>query len=88
MSVTTLTSMTWRRALKSFSAAPPTTLFDISPILKAAALAPTSFGIQPFQIYVVTSDEMKAKIKPAAYNQPQVIDRTVFRLKSEAFLYD
>ena len=70
MSTSTLTSMAWRRALKSFP--PALTPLDINPILKAAALAPTSFGIQPFQIYVVTSDELKAKIKTAAYNQPQV----------------
>ena len=71
MSVTTLASMAWRRALKNFGSS--STPLDITPILKAAALAPSSFGIQPFQIYVVTNDEMKSKIKLAAYNQPQVI---------------
>jgi nitroreductase len=62
--------MNWRRALKQFQ--PSKQMIDISPILKAACLAPTSFGIQPFQIYVVTNSELKGKIAAAAYDQPQV----------------
>jgi nitroreductase / dihydropteridine reductase len=72
MSKEILASMAWRRAAKHFL--PPLRPIDISPILNAALLAPTSFGIQPFQIYVVSSAEMKKKIQPAAYNQPQVTD--------------
>lgn len=70
MSAQMLASMLWRRALKHF--VPPIKPIDISPILKAAILAPSSFGVQPFQIYVVTSAETKAKISPAAFNQHQV----------------
>ena len=72
MSKEMIASMTWRRALKHFL--PPLKPIDISPILNAAALAPTSFGVQPFQIYVVTSAETKKRIAPVAYNQPQVTD--------------
>lgn len=71
MSTSTLAAMTWRRALKHFA---PSSPIDITPILKAAALAPSSFGIQPFQIYVITSPEMKSKIAPVAYNQPQITE--------------
>jgi nitroreductase/dihydropteridine reductase len=70
MSDKLLKQMQWRRALKQFQ--PSTKTLDISSILKAACLAPTSFGIQPFQIYVVTNSELKGRIAAAAYNQPQV----------------
>lgn len=43
-------------------------------ILEAARLAPTSSGLQPFEIIVVTNDEIKEKIKPVAWNQNQVTD--------------
>ena len=43
-------------------------------ILEAAHLAPSSSGLQPFEIIVVTSSELKEKIKPIANNQSQITD--------------
>ncbi|MCF3109400.1 NAD(P)H-dependent oxidoreductase [Niabella sp. CC-SYL272] len=41
-------------------------------ILEAARLAPSSNGLQPFEIIVISSPELKEKILPAAFNQPQI----------------
>ena len=38
-------------------------------ILEATRLAPTSSGLQPFEIFVVTNDKVKESIKPVAWNQ-------------------
>ena len=46
----------------------------VDKILEAARLAPTSSGLQPFEIIVVTNQEIKEKIKPHAWNQPQITD--------------
>lgn len=46
----------------------------IDNILEAIRLAPTSSGLQPFEVFVITNDETKAKIKEIAWNQPQVTD--------------
>ncbi|MCS3867676.1 nitroreductase [Chryseobacterium ginsenosidimutans] len=46
----------------------------VDKILEAARLAPTSSGLQPFEIIVVTNQEIKEQIKPNAWNQPQVTD--------------
>ncbi len=35
-------------------------------------LSASSFGLQPYKIIVVESDELKAKLAPAAYDQPQI----------------
>lgn len=43
-------------------------------ILEATRLAPTSSGLQPFEILMVTNPEIKAKIREVAWNQPQVTD--------------
>ena len=46
----------------------------IDNILEAIRLAPTSSGLQPFEVFVVTNDETKSNIKEIAWNQPQVTD--------------
>ena len=44
----------------------------IDNILEAIRLAPTSSGLQPFEIFVITDKEVKSKIKEIAWNQSQV----------------
>jgi nitroreductase/dihydropteridine reductase len=46
----------------------------VDTILEAARLAPTSSGLQPFEIIVISNQELKEKIKPIAYNQSVVTD--------------
>jgi len=43
-------------------------------ILEAARLAPTSSGLQPFEIFVVTNPGVREQIKPIAWNQGQITD--------------
>ena len=43
-------------------------------IIEAARLAPTSSGLQPFEIIVITNQEVKEKIKSVAMNQSTVTD--------------
>lgn len=47
---------------------------SIDRIIEAARLAPTSSGLQPFEVIVVTNPKIKAKIKEIAWNQPQISD--------------
>lgn len=46
----------------------------IDNILEAIRLAPTSSGLQPFEVFVITDKEVKSKIKEIAWNQSQVTD--------------
>lgn len=46
----------------------------IDNILEAIRLAPTSSGLQPFEVFVITNDKIKASIKEIAWNQSQVTD--------------
>lgn len=46
----------------------------IDTVLEAIRLAPTSSGLQPFEVMVVTNPELKAEIRKIAWNQPQVTD--------------
>ncbi|MBU2946478.1 nitroreductase family protein [Zobellia uliginosa] len=68
-----LDKLKWRYATKAMNGKTvPQEKVDI--ILEAARLAPTSSGLQPFEIIVVTNQELKEKIKPVAWNQSVVTD--------------
>lgn len=63
----------WRYATKKMNgkAVEPETL---DRILEAARLAPTSSGLQPYEILVVKNSEIKEKIKAIAWNQSVVTE--------------
>jgi nitroreductase / dihydropteridine reductase len=68
-----LESLHWRYATKRMTGEKvPQEKIDI--ILEAARMAPTSSGIQPFTILVITDKKLLEKIQPIAYNQPQVTE--------------
>lgn len=63
----------WRYATKKMNGeAVPQEKVD--QIVEAARLAPTSSGLQPFNVVVITDPALKAQIAPIANNQSQVID--------------
>mgnify|MGYP001627748224 FL=1 len=43
-------------------------------ILEAARLAPSSSGLQPYKIFVISNKEILKKLKPMAWNQSQIVD--------------
>jgi len=46
----------------------------IDAILEAIRLAPTSSGLQPFEVVVITDQKVKAQIREIAWNQSPVTD--------------
>jgi len=46
----------------------------VNNIIEAISLAPTSSGLQPFEVYVITKQEIKDEIKAIAWNQSVVSD--------------
>jgi nitroreductase len=65
-----LSSLTWRRAVKGFGTEGPAP--DVAPILKAILMAPSSFGIQPYKVHVVTDAAKKTALQGVCYGQAQV----------------
>lgn len=66
-------ALNWRYATKKMSGE-KVSQDKVDQILAAARLAPTSSGLQPFKIIVVTNPELKEKIKTIAYGQSQITD--------------
>jgi len=65
--------LNWRYATKAMNGQ-KVPQEKVDKILEAARLAPTSSGLQPFEIIVITNQEIKEQIKPHAWNQPQITD--------------
>ena len=64
----------WRYATKKMNPAKAVPQDKVDRILEAARLAPTSSGLQPFEIIVVTSKDVREQIKPKAWGQSQITD--------------
>lgn len=69
-----LEQLNWRYATKSYDATKKISVEDWETLETALTLAPSSFGIQPYKFIVVTDQEIKEKLRPAAYGQPQITD--------------
>ena len=66
--------LNWRYATKAMDPSKVVPAAKVTAILEAANLAPTSSGLQPFEIIVITNPQVKAKLSAAAYGQKQIID--------------
>ena len=69
-----ISALEWRYATKKFDPKKKVAEGDIQQILRAVQLAASSYGFQPYKVFVVSDPELKARLHPAAYNQPQVLD--------------
>ncbi len=64
----------WRYATKKMNPEKTVPKETVERILEAARLAPTSSGLQPFEVLVVTNAEVRARIQPIAWNQAQITE--------------
>lgn len=69
-----LERLQWRYAAKKMDPTKAVPQNKVERILEAARLAPTSSGLQPYEIVVVTNMAVRERIKPIAWNQGQITD--------------
>ncbi len=69
-----LDKLNWRYATKKMDPSKSVPEEKVNKILEAIQLAPTSSGTQPFEVFVITSPEIRAKIQPHAWNQTQITE--------------
>jgi nitroreductase len=67
-------TLNWRYATKKMNPGRAVPQATVDAIIEAARLAPTSSGLQPFEIISVTSPEVRAQIRAVAWNQAQITD--------------
>jgi nitroreductase/dihydropteridine reductase len=72
--MTIIDTLQWRYAAKKMDPSRAVPEETVTRIVEAARLAPTSSGLQPFEIIVVTSKAVREQIVPIAWNQAQITD--------------
>lgn len=68
-----LEKLKWRYATKAMNGK-KVPQEKIDNIIEAISLAPTSSGLQPFEVFVISNQEVKEKIKPVAFNQSVITE--------------
>jgi nitroreductase len=68
-----LDKLNWRYATKAMNGE-RISQEKVDSILEAASLAPTSSGLQPFEIVVITNTEVKKKIRVVGWDQSVITD--------------
>lgn len=67
-------ALNWRYATKAYDPTRKISESDWATIEAAMLLAPSSYGIQPYKFFVISDPQIREKIKPAAWGQPQITD--------------
>ena len=65
-------NLNWRYATKKYDPTKKISEENLDKIIEAARLAPTSSGLQPFRVLVVTNPELRKKLSENALN-PEVM---------------
>lgn len=69
-----LSTLRWRYATKAFDASRTIPAETWDALEESLVLTPSSFGLQPWKFLVITSPELKARLRPHCWNQSQVTD--------------
>ena len=65
---------TWRYATKKFDSTKKISEKDLETLLEATRLSASSYGLQPYHVFVVTDPEIREKLKPVSWGQSQITD--------------
>ncbi|WP_047244692.1 NAD(P)H-dependent oxidoreductase [Maribacter thermophilus] len=77
--------LNWRYATKYFDNTKKVSTKDLETLLEATRLSASSYGLQPYHIYVIEDEEIREKLKSASWNQSQITDAShliVFTIKT------
>lgn len=74
MEASTIEKLNWRYATKKFDSRRKLTPEKLNVLKHTFNLTATSYGLQPVKMVIVSNPELKEKLMPLTYNQPQVRD--------------
>ncbi len=69
-----LDKLNWRYAAKKMDPTKPVAEETVEKIVEAVRLAPTSSGLQPFELLVIRNMDLRATLRPSAWDQAQLTD--------------
>lgn len=69
-----LESLNWRYATKKFNSEEHISDEDLNTLLEVIRLSPSSYGLQPYHVFIIKDKELREKLKAASWDQPQITD--------------
>src|SRR5258708_38126374 len=81
-----ISSLRWRSATKKFDPSRKIPAPAWAALEEALVLAPSSYGLQPWKFFVIDDPALRAKLKPASWDQSQITDAdklVVFAVKKD-----
>lgn len=94
-SMSFLSQLNWRYATKKFDTKKKVSENDLSAVLEAVRMTPTSFGLESYKVVVVSDQKTKDALRDASYGQESVSSAShvivlcartdLFRVKNEKF---
>ena len=67
-------NLTWRYATKKFDADKSLSEEQLQSLVDIVRMAPSSFGMQPFHLHVISDNNLLTELKEASYGQAQIAD--------------
>ncbi len=67
-------ALKWRYATKQFDSTQKLSEDVVQAIIEDTLLSATSFGLQPYEMIVVSDPQVREKLKAASFGQPQITD--------------
>ena len=71
---THIESLNWRYATKHFNESKKISSEDLSDLKEAVRLTASSYGLQPYEVFIIEDQKVKEKLRAAAFNQPQLTE--------------
>jgi len=69
-----LDHLKWRYATKKFDTTKKVSPSDLETLKEAVNLTASSYGLQAYKVLNIVNPEVREKLKPASWNQPQITD--------------
>jgi nitroreductase len=64
----------WRYATKKFDATKKISTEDLNTLKEAIRLSSSSYGLQPYKVFIIEDTTLREKLKPVAWGQNQITD--------------
>ncbi len=83
---TYIDNLQWRYATKKFDASKKVSNKDLEALLESIQLTASSYGLQPYHVFVITDPDIRKQLQPVSWGQTQIVDASyllVFANKTE-----
>jgi len=69
-----LKKLNWRYATKKFDPSKIISADDLEELVSVMNLAPSSYGLQPYEILVIKNEKIRKQLREVSWNQSQITD--------------